>query len=247
MNIIKELLLNQLIKVSVIEKIAKKSHSTGRNNNPVEIKKVFEKISKNVIFENSKVLELGPGQTFGVLEEVLKAKATKVCAVDITSYSDNIPNTIEFKLYDGGLIPYENETFDVLFSWSVFEHIRFPTTTVKETHRILKKGGIAIHAIDLVDHFNYLWKKDKLIFNCLRYSEKLWNLMTWNRSNYVNRLRLSDWKNLFNEAGYDVEYFETTENKIIESLYLKSKIKYLSKYTLEDAKTMSAYFVLKKK
>lgn len=247
MNIIKELLLNQLIKIPVIEKIAKKKHSTGRNNNPIEIKKVFEKISQNVIFENTKVLELGPGHTFGVLELVRKSKAAMVCAIDITNYSDNIPIGIEFKLYDGGLIPYKNETFDVLFSWSVFEHIRLPNTTVHETHRILKKGGIAIHSIDLVDHFNYSWKKDKLIFNCLRYNVKLWNLMTWNRSNYVNRLRLSDWQNLFNVAGFDVEYFETTESKIIESLYLKNKIKYLSKYTLNDAKTTSVYFVLKKR
>lgn len=247
MNIIKEVILNQLIRVSFIKKIAKKNHSTGRNNDPIEVQTIFNKLSKSVIFEGAKVLELGPGQTFGILEEVRRAKASKVCAVDITSYLENIPQGIEFKLYDGSLLPYENETFDVLWSWSVFEHIRFPMTTVQETFRILKKGGIAIHAIDLIDHFNYSWKKDNLTFNCLRYSEKLWNLMTWNRSNYVNRLRLSDWENIFNEVGYDVVYFETTENKNIEELYLKNKIKYLSKYSLNDAKTMSVYFVLKKK
>lgn len=246
MNVIKEVILNQLIRFPFIKKIAKIRHSTGRNNDSIEVQTIFEKLSKDVLFEGAKVLELGPGQTFGVLEKAVLAKASRVCAVDITAYTENIPQGIEFKLYDGTIIPFKNDSFDVLWSWSVFEHIRFPKITVPETFRILKKGGIAIHAIDLVDHFNYSWKKDELTFNCLKYDETTWNLMTWNRSNYVNRLRLGDWEKLFIEVGFEILLVETIENKTIENQYIDNKLKYLLKYSLKDASTMSVYFVLGK-
>ncbi len=246
MHIPKEIILNQLIRIPLVQKIAKNQHLTGRNNDPVQVKAIFEKLNHYADFESKNVIELGPGQTFGVLEKVVQANAKKVCAADIMTYIEDIPNGIEYHQYDGTNLPFGDNLFDVLWTWSVFEHIRFPKITVPETYRILKKGGIAIHSIDLVDHFNYTWKKDELTFNCLKYPEWLWNLMTWNRSNYVNRLRLNDWLNLFRKEGFNILHYDTVTNNHVKMLHAQHKIEYLQKYSEVDASTMSIFIVLQK-
>ena len=38
-------------------------------------------------------------------------------------------------------LPYQSETFDLIFSDNVFEHIQNLLQLIKECHRILKKGG----------------------------------------------------------------------------------------------------------
>lgn len=247
MNILKEILLNQLIRLPFVQKLAKKGHSTGRNNNIQQVQSIYDKLCSFFEFHGKSALELGPGQTFGILEKALnEGKADKVSAVDISTYLEHIPERISFKQYDGTKIPFEDENFDILWTWSVFEHIRFPNITVPETYRVLKKGGRALHSIDLVDHFNYTWQNDKKIFNCLKYSEWLWNAMTWNRSNYVNRLRLSAWLELFQAQGFKIIHIETVENKTVNRLYIEDKIDYLKKYSLLDAITSSVIIVVEK-
>ena len=100
---------------------------------------------------------------------------------------------------------------DYHISTTVFEHI--PGVDIKrilkEAKRILKKDGIAIHFIDLSDHFQH---QDKSItsINFLRYSEKEWGKIAGNEFAYCNRLRVSDYLALFKEAGFDVCRKEAT-------------------------------------
>lgn len=44
-------------------------------------------------------------------------------------------------LYDGGTLPFADESFDMVIANMVFEHIAEPRKYVQEIHRILKKGG----------------------------------------------------------------------------------------------------------
>ena len=100
---------------------------------------------------------------------------------------------------------------DYHISTTVFEHI--PGVDIKrilkEAKRILKKDGMAIHFIDLSDHFQH---QDKSIsrINFLRYSDKEWNKIAGNEFAYCNRLRVSDCLALFKEAGFDVCRKEAT-------------------------------------
>lgn len=82
---------------------------------------------------------------------------------------------------------------------------------MKEAKRILKKNGIAIHLIDLSDHFQH---QDKSItsINFLRYSEKEWDRIAGNEFAYCNRLRASDYLTLFEELGFDVCRYEIQED-----------------------------------
>jgi SAM-dependent methyltransferase len=107
-----------------------------------------------------------------------------------------------------------DESVDYHISTTVFEHIPGDDIKriLKEAKRILKKDGIAIHFIDLSDHFQH---QDKSItsINFLRYSEKEWDKIAGNEFAYCNRLRASDYLTIFEGSGFDVCRKEVQEDK----------------------------------
>lgn len=48
---------------------------------------------------------------------------------------------IEKVLYDGRLIPFPSETFDIVISFEVLEHTEDDRKSVEEVYRVLKRGG----------------------------------------------------------------------------------------------------------
>ena len=106
---------------------------------------------------------------------------------------------------DAADIGLPDASVDYHISTTVFEHIPGEDIEriLKEAKRILKKDGVAIHFIDLSDHFQH---QDKSItgINFLRYSEKEWERIAGNEFAYCNRLRVSDYLALFEETGFDV-------------------------------------------
>ncbi|MDF1594373.1 MAG: methyltransferase domain-containing protein [Desulfobacterales bacterium] len=106
------------------------------------------------------------------------------------------------------------KSVDFHFSLTTLEHI--PQAIIKdiflEAKRILKPKGLAVHFIDLSDHFQH---QDKSItsINFLRYSEKEWEKIAGNEFAYCNRLRASDYLALFKEAGFDICRHEVQEDE----------------------------------
>jgi SAM-dependent methyltransferase len=94
-----------------------------------------------------------------------------------------------------GLSP---ESVDYLFSSSVLEHLREPEAVLKESRRILRKGGWMIHVVDLRDHFF------RYPFEMLKYSERAWGFLTTasGGSGYQNRWRLTRWKEALERHGF---------------------------------------------
>jgi SAM-dependent methyltransferase len=94
-----------------------------------------------------------------------------------------------------GLSP---ESVDYLFSSSVLEHLREPEAVLKESRRILRKGGWMIHVVDLRDHFF------RYPFEMLKYSERAWGFLTTasGGSGYQNRWRLTRWKEALERYGF---------------------------------------------
>jgi len=111
---------------------------------------------------------------------------------------------------------------DYHISTTVFEHISGEDIEriLEEAKRILKKDGIAIHFIDLSDHFNH---QDKSItgINFLRYSEKEWDKIAGNQFAYCNRLRASDYLGMFDDLRFTVVRHEIDVDK--ESISLLQK------------------------
>lgn len=114
---LEEALLNQLIRVPFIQNWSNKKGSTGRNENPDEIRKVYDRYkSTSADVSGKSILELGYGHTFGNLLLTLKDGAFKMDAVDIMEYVDSIDSSIKCNEYVGKQLAYQNETFDYIWS-----------------------------------------------------------------------------------------------------------------------------------
>ena len=77
---------------------------------------------------------------------------------------------VQYPEVDMQNLPYEDNTFDFVISDQVIEHIEDPKKAVKESHRVLKKGGIAIHTTCFMNYI-HLCPKDFWRFSpyALRY------------------------------------------------------------------------------
>ena len=50
----------------------------------------------------------------------------------------------EFYTFDGVHIPFDDDSFDLIYSKQVFEHVRHPDRLLQEVHRVLKPDGYFI-------------------------------------------------------------------------------------------------------
>ena len=98
---------------------------------------------------------------------------------------------------------------DLVYSNSVFEHV--PKQAIfeilRESQRILKPGGLALHNIGCNDHYAFFDRSISFV-NFLRFSEAEWRL--WNNPiQYQNRLRAPQFLDMAAEAGLKVIYKRT--------------------------------------
>ncbi len=91
------------------------------------------------------------------------------------------------------------------FSINVFEHIahNIIRDILAEAKRVLSKGGLLIHHIDLSDHFSHTDRSISSI-NFLQFTEQQWNKWAGNRFMYHNRLRAFEFYKLFKQEGVQI-------------------------------------------
>lgn len=112
---------------------------------------------KPSIFLDKTVLEVGCGFGGGVLK--LWQVGAKAYGLDINPDAIEIAKLILkdeskerisgniFCIAVGENIPFKNNTFDIVFSINVLEHVQNPTKVIRESVRVLKPGGfLFIHA-----------------------------------------------------------------------------------------------------
>jgi ubiquinone/menaquinone biosynthesis C-methylase UbiE len=51
-------------------------------------------------------------------------------------------------------LPFKDDTFDFVISDQVIEHIHDPKKAICESHRVLRKGGAAIHTTCFMNYFH---------------------------------------------------------------------------------------------
>jgi ubiquinone/menaquinone biosynthesis C-methylase UbiE len=240
MSVPMDVLQNALMGLRPLAKLAQRYHSTGVNADPDMVSRVFNVYSRFASMSGKDVLEIGPGHTLEVLEKA-KASGAKSCTaidvIDYLSHEQAREKQITYVVYDGKTVPLAAESIDLICSYTALEHVRYPSMIVRECFRILRPGGKLVSVIDLGDHSYYGKNKPypDRVFDCLRYPEWLWNLMRWNRSSYVNRLRQSDWMRLFTETGFVMHAHEATVSD--HTVHLFSQLRYLHKYQYDDAVT----------
>lgn len=110
-------------------------------------------------------LALDGGCGTGVCSLALAERARKVVAVDISTGSLNTAaslakqirkENIEFRQASLLELPFDDETFDLVFSWGVIHHTVDPIKALDELTRVLKKGGILILAVYLKTNLTFL-------------------------------------------------------------------------------------------
>lgn len=95
-------------------------------------------------------------------------------------------------------------SIDLIYSNSVLEHVpkNVIAEMMKESFRVLKPGGLAMHNVACNDHYASFDKSISYV-NFLQYDERGWRL--WNNSlQYQNRLRAPEFLELATEAGFEV-------------------------------------------
>jgi SAM-dependent methyltransferase len=235
-----EILQNVMMGIPPIAKLAGRYHRTGVNADRAMARQVFELYCRFQTVTGKDILEIGPGHTLEVLEEALKAGAKSCTAVDVAGYvtaGQAADKHIDYRLYNGKRLPFASQQFDCIWSYTAFEHLRYPEITVTECFRLLRPGGCLVTHIDLGDHTFYGAQAAPSLraFECVRYPAWLWKLMKWNRSSYVNRLRKSDWKRLFDEAGFVVRAEAAGVSHKVERAL--PTLSYLRTCTRDDAVT----------
>jgi SAM-dependent methyltransferase len=93
---------------------------------------------------------------------------------------------------------------DVVFSNSVLEHVDRAAIgpLMRESRRVLRPGGVAVHSVDCSDHYAY-FDPGLTPIHYLRFGERTWRL--WNNAlQYQNRLRPNDFLELAAGEGLQI-------------------------------------------
>jgi len=73
----------------------------------------------------------------------------------------------------------------------------------RETFRVLKPGGLAVHRLNIDDHFSYVDPSIARV-NFLRFSERQWHWYGGTGLGYHNRLRAPQHRRLLADAGFQI-------------------------------------------
>ncbi len=74
---------------------------------------------------------------------------------------DQLPTGLSFKRSEPTAIPAPDHEYDVVFSWSAFEHIESPVAMAREIRRVLRPDGVLmlqLHPFYLSEHGPHLWR-----------------------------------------------------------------------------------------
>ena len=102
---------------------------------------IFRETILRQIRPEMELLDLGAGA--GIVEQMnFRGKATRICGVDLDPRVAQNAFLDEGRVSDAGEIPYPDNSFDLVFSDNVLEHLAEPEKVFAEVARVLKSGGV---------------------------------------------------------------------------------------------------------
>jgi SAM-dependent methyltransferase len=227
-NAIKESFENKRKKISAIN--SGDEYFDVRYNEIPQI--IIDWLPEGFSWENANVMDYGCGYAIMALSFAEQMNCGRVMAVDTAfdfdEYLDRAkkargiecwPNNLEIHKISPGDIPGEQASIDLIYSWSVFEHVdeRYLKETFKKLVDLLKPGGYIFIQISplfysaegshLLHKVNEPWGhlmnqmdiyREKLRDNCI--SEEEFNIQ-WAEYQALNRLTANELRSLLIDSG----------------------------------------------
>jgi ubiquinone/menaquinone biosynthesis C-methylase UbiE len=97
------------------------------------------------IKNKGKLLEIGSGK--GWQAKYLSKIGYEVTAIELPNNQSDGKREYSLVFYDGHVMPFRDNTFDIIFSSNVMEHIPHITNFQNEIQRVLKPNGFAIYIL----------------------------------------------------------------------------------------------------
>lgn len=141
----------------------------------------------------------------------------------------------------GKLENLPDNTYDVVVSAGVFEHLPRAGVPdyIRQTHRVLKPGGYALHSINTTDHL-HLYDPSASAKNYLRFSDRRWKMLFENELQYINRLQRCEWMAIFEAAGF-VCVEESSARCDLSNLNVAKQYQHMDKLSLETTAWHAVY------
>jgi SAM-dependent methyltransferase len=116
-----------------------------------------KKIDLTKLEKEIKVLDVGCGSGKSLDVFMAIQKSTNWFGLDIADSPEvRMRNTNDSRFYtfDGVHIPFDDNTFDIIYSNQVFEHVRYPQELLIEISRVLKQDGYFIGSTSYLEPFH---------------------------------------------------------------------------------------------
>lgn len=141
------------------------------------------------------------GDRWQQLEEILLSEDS--LTMEVIKSRINLDN----RLLDARNTGLEEGSFDLICSNNTFEHIYLEVLSpiLEEFDRLMKKGGVMSHFIDMTDHFAH-FDRSITVYNFLRFSKRTWRLVD-NSIQPQSRARFVDYIKLY--QALDIPITET--------------------------------------
>lgn len=180
--------------------VSKQSLEHLENIREYEIRIVLDSLPKG-----SNILEIGAGT--GWQSKIFAENGFNVSAIDLAESvykSERVWNILD---YDGRIIPFPENSFDLVFSSNVLEHVKNVVIFQQEILRVIKPGGYAIHV--LPSSTWRIWTNITHILKCytLPYAHGVHSKNAFDEMfNFSKRY----WKKIFSNTGWTIEGITTT-------------------------------------
>lgn len=110
------------------------------------LKVVFEELLSKKDLQNKKFLEVGCG--LGYFSNKASKLGAKVTGIDIgpklVAMNKKLTPSGQFLVSSASKLPFKDNTFDIVLSTEVIEHVDKQKEALKEMTRVLKKGGVLV-------------------------------------------------------------------------------------------------------
>lgn len=168
--------------------------------------------------EHYKVLHIAPEQEF--LRRFKKMKNLDYLSADLYSPIVDVKADILN-------LPFENESFDVIFCNHVLEHIEDDQKAITELYRVMKKGGWGIFQVPLKNSLEKTYEDFSVTDPKER--QKLfgqYDHVRWYGMDYFDRLRKANFhveKNFYSRkySPEDIKKFGLLENEVLPVVFKK--------------------------